>query len=41
LTGGNNDSAWRAVAYRGNSGTPRTVFWAAISNNLVAIARAA
>ncbi len=27
--------------YRGSSGTPRTVFWAAISNNLVAIARAA
>ena len=27
--------------YRGVSGTPRTVFWAAISNNLVAIARAA
>jgi len=27
--------------YRGSSGTPRTVFWAAIANNLVAIARAA
>lgn len=27
--------------YRGSSGTPRTVYWAAISNNLVAIGRAA
>lgn len=27
--------------YRGTSGTPRTVYWAAISNNLVAIGRAA
>jgi IS5 family transposase len=27
--------------YRGTSGTPRTIYWAAISNNLVAIGRAA
>jgi hypothetical protein len=27
--------------YRGTSGTPRTVYWAAIANNLVTIARAA
>ena len=27
--------------YRGQSGTPRTVYWAAIANNLVTIARAA
>ncbi len=27
--------------YRGPSGTPRTIYWAAISNNLVAIGRAA
>lgn len=27
--------------YRGSTGTPRTTYWAAISNNLVAIARAA
>jgi transposase, IS5 family len=27
--------------YRGASGTPRTIYWAAISNNLVAIGRAA
>ena len=27
--------------YRGASGTPRTVYWAAISNNLVTSGRAA